>query len=69
MNNRDNTLKGCVVMIKNQITSICLAELGEGDSLTIYNITREKAGIYECVANNMVPPASTNAIHVNVECE
>lgn len=40
----------------------------EGDTLIVKNITRAHSGIYECIANNSVPPAASRKIKVSVEC-
>ena len=40
----------------------------EGNTLTIHNITRAYTGIFECIANNSVPPAASRKIKVIVEC-
>ncbi|XP_052098432.1 limbic system-associated membrane protein-like [Mytilus californianus] len=38
-----------------------------GETITIHDISKEQAGIYECLAFNGVPPTSTKNITVNVE--
>jgi hypothetical protein len=39
-----------------------------GNKLLIYNVTRNYSGIFECIANNSVPPAASRKIRVTVEC-
>jgi neurotrimin len=41
----------------------------EGNTLFIQNITRSHSGIFECIANNSVPPAASRKIKVTVECK
>jgi hypothetical protein len=41
----------------------------EGDTLIIKNISTYYSGIFECIANNSVPPAASRKIRVNVECK
>jgi hypothetical protein len=40
----------------------------EGNTLIISNVTRNYSGIFECIANNSVPPAASRKIKVNIEC-
>ena len=40
----------------------------EGNTLTIRNISTHHSGVFECIANNSVPPAASRKIRVNVEC-
>lgn len=40
-----------------------------GELLTIHDISKEQAGIYECLAFNGVPPTAVKNITVNVECK
>jgi hypothetical protein len=40
----------------------------EGNTLVISNVTRNYSGIFECIANNSVPPAASRKIKVNIEC-
>lgn len=42
--------------------------LQEGDTLIIKNVTRYYSGVFECIANNSVPPAASRKIKVSVEC-
>ena len=48
--------------VKNQIYQ-------EGSTLVIRNISTQYSGIFECIANNSVPPAASRKIKVNVECK
>ncbi len=41
----------------------------EGSTLVIKNISTQYSGIFECIANNSVPPAASRKFRVNVECE
>jgi neurotrimin len=41
----------------------------EGSTLVIKNISTHYSGIFECIANNSVPPAASRKIKVNVECK
>ncbi len=40
----------------------------EGETLVIHNVSRSYSGIFECLANNSVPPAASRKIKVSVEC-
>lgn len=40
----------------------------EGDTLIIKNVSRLNSGIFECIANNSVPPAASRKIKVSIEC-
>lgn len=42
--------------------------LQEGDTLIIKNVSRYYSGVFECIANNSVPPAASRKIKVSVEC-
>lgn len=42
--------------------------LQEGDTLVIKNVTRFYSGVFECIANNSVPPAASRKIKLSVEC-
>lgn len=41
----------------------------DGSTLVIRNISVKYSGIFECIANNSVPPAASRKIKVNVECK
>jgi len=41
--------------------------LQEGDTLIIKNVSRYYSGVFECIANNSVPPAASRKIKVSVE--
>lgn len=41
----------------------------EGSNLVIENINRSYSGVFECIANNSVPPAASRKIKVSVECK
>ena len=41
--------------------------LHEGSTLTLNNLTRHNSGIFECIANNSVPPAASRKIKVTIE--
>lgn len=44
--------------------------LQEGDRLVIKNVSRfYSSGVFECIANNSVPPAASRKIRVSVECK
>ena len=43
--------------------------LQEGDTLIIKNVSRYYSGVFECIANNSVPPAASRKIKVSVECK
>ena len=40
----------------------------EGNTLIIKDISRTHSGVFECIANNSVPPAASRKIRVSVEC-
>ena len=39
-----------------------------GNALTIHNISRSFTGIFECIANNSVPPAASRKNKITIEC-
>ncbi len=41
----------------------------EGNNLIIKDISRTHSGVFECIANNSVPPAASRKIRVSVECK
>lgn len=41
----------------------------EGDTLVIKNVSRFYSGVFECIANNSVPPAASRKIKVSIECK
>jgi hypothetical protein len=41
----------------------------EGDTLVIHNVSRMYTGVFECLANNSVPPAASRQIKVSIECK
>ena len=43
--------------------------INEGNTLILKNISRNFSGIFECIANNSVPPAASRKIKVSIECK
>ncbi len=41
----------------------------EGNTLIIKDVSRTHSGVFECIANNSVPPAASRKIRVSVECK
>ena len=39
-----------------------------GNTLTLNNINRSYSGVFECIANNSVPPAASRKIKITIEC-
>ena len=40
-----------------------------GNHIVIDEVSRDCNGIYECVADNGIPPAASRVMNLNVECK
>ena len=49
--------------------TVAVTAVGTGEVLVLRNVTRSLGGLYECVADNGVPPAALLVVRVHVQCE